>query len=213
MLFPALTQTGCTQEKFMAKQGSSGKVTSSTVESHGLLRGLIDDLHHLVMTVSARLRHAQIHRSPMGDAKGNYDIWGTLGNHVEKILSERQPQTNSHPTREVTARDPDQHEDTGATAKGFNQLSEHSKQQAINQLLPSMSQQLQRTTMDHINISLILAREGNTEGAKLHIDLAENAMHTAGRFMSHKEFELFENKVEHRLESIIDGNRPDDAES
>jgi len=67
--------------------------------------------------------------------------------------------------------------------------------------------------MEHINISLILAREGNTEGARLHIDLAESAMHTAGRFMSHEEYEIFEKKVEHRLESIIDGDRPDDTES
>jgi hypothetical protein len=186
----------------MAKQGISGKVTSSSVESHGLLRGLIDALHHLVITVSTRLRHTQIHRSPMGDARGNYDIRGTLGSHVEKILSERQPHTNSRPKREGTAK-----------AEGFNQLSEHSKRQAVNQLLPSMNQQLQRTTMEHINISLILARAGNTEGARLHIDLAESAMHTAGRFMSHKEYEIFEKKVEHRLESIIDGNRPDDAES
>jgi hypothetical protein len=197
----------------MAKQGISGKVTSSSVESHGLLRGLIDALHHLVITVSTRLRHTQIHRSPMGDARGNYDIRGTLGSHVEKILSERQPHTNSRPKREGTAKDPAQHEGTVATAKGFNQLSEHSKRQAVNQLLPSMNQQLQRTTMEHINISLILARAGNTEGARLHIDLAESAMHTAGRFMSHKEYEIFEKKVEHRLESIIDGNRPDDAES
>ena len=197
----------------MAKQGISGKVTSSSVESHGLLRGLIDALHHLVITVSTRLRHTQIHRSPMGDAKGNYDIRGTLGSHVEMILSERQPQTNSRPKREGTAKDPAQHEGTVATAEGFNQLSEHSKRQAVNQLLPSMNQQLQRTTMEHINISLILARAGNIEGARLHIDLAESAMHTAGRFMSHKEYEIFEKKVEHRLESIIDGNRPDDAES
>ena len=67
--------------------------------------------------------------------------------------------------------------------------------------------------MEHINISLILARAGNIEGARLHIDLAESAMHTAGRFMSHKEYEIFEKKVAHRLESIIGGNRPDEAKS
>ena len=197
----------------MAKQGTSGKVTSSSVESHGLLRGLIDALHHLVITVSARLRHTQIHRSPMGDAKGNYDIRGKLGSHVEQIQSERQPQTKSRPLREGTAKDPDLYEDAAGTAREFNQLSAHGKRQAVNRLLPSMNQQLQRTTMEHINISLILAREGNTEGARLHIDLAESAMHTAGRFMSHEEYEIFEKKVEHRLESIIDGDRPDDTES
>jgi hypothetical protein len=213
VLVPAQTPTKGIQEKMMAKQGVSGKATSSSIESHGLLRGLIDALHHLVMTVSARLRHTQIHGSPMEDAKGNYDIWGRLGSHVEQILSEHQPQTKSLPIREGKAKDPDLHEDTAATAKESNQLSEHGKRQAVNRLLPSMNQKLQRTTMEHINISLILAREGNTEGARLHIDLAESAIHTAGRFMTHKEYEIFEMKVEHRLQSIIEGNRPDDTES
>lgn len=195
----------------MDKKSVSDQVASPSSESHGLLRGLMDALHRLVIMISSRLRHTQIHRSSMGDAKGGYDIGKKLRSHVEKISADSQPDTKSRAIREGTARGPNLQRDTAATAQEFNRIAEHSKKKAVSQLLPRMSEQLQSTTMGHINISLILAKEGNTDGARLHIDLAENAMHAASRFMSHEEYEIFEQKVDRRLESIIDSGRPNDS--
>ena len=195
----------------MAKRSDSERVGSPSAEPHGLLRGLIDVLHHLVIMMSSLRRHKQIHGSPMGDSKSDYDIWKKLGSHVEQVSAESQPDTKPPAISKRAANGPIRHDTTTAEVREFNQLTEHSKQKAVNQLLPRMDEQMQRKTMDHINISLILAREGNEDGAKLHIELAESAMHTASRFMSHEEYEIFEQKVEHRLESILDRNRPDDS--
>jgi len=191
----------------MAKQSTS----RPSAEPHGLLRGLIDAIHHLFIMISSRLRHTRIHHSPMGDAKGEYDIWEKLGTHLEQASAESKPDTKSHATGKRKVSDPGRHENPATTVQDFNRLTEHSKQKAVNQLLPSMNEQLQGKTMEHINISLILAKEGNADGARLHIELAENAMHTASRFMSHEDYDIFEKKVERRLESIVDRDRPVDS--
>jgi hypothetical protein len=95
-------------------------------------------------------------------------------------------------------------------ASPSNELLKHNKGKAAHQKQPRISAQLQSKTMEHINIALILAAEGNQEGVRLHIDLANSAMHTASRFLSHKDYEVFEEKVENRLRSIIDGDRHED---
>ena len=195
----------------MDKKNVSDQSSSTPAQSHGSLRGLMDALHRLVIMISSRLRHAQIHGSAMGDAKGYYDIGKILRSHVEKISADNQPDTKSRTTRKAPAAGPDLKRDTAATAEPSSQIAEHNKRKATSQLLPRMNGQLQSNTMEHINISLILAREGNIEGAKLHIKLAEDAMNAASRFMSHEEYEIFEQKVERRLESIIDRDRPNDA--
>ena len=185
--------------------------SSRPAQSHGSLRGLIDALHQLIIKVSSRLRLTQIHASPMGDAKGDYDIGKKLRNHVERISADSRPDTKARTTKK--AREAEFHfkGDTAATAQEPNEIVENSKRKATSQLLPRINVQLQRNTMEHINISLILAREGNIEGARLHIELAENAMHAASRFMSHEEYEIFEQQVERRLESIFDRDRPTNA--
>lgn len=171
----------------------------------------MDSLHQLVIMISSRLRHTQIHGSAMGDAKGSYDIGKKLRSHVEKISADKQPDTKSRTIRQAPVADPNLQRGAPVTAEVSSQIAEHNKRNAASRLLPRMNEQLQSNTMEHINISLILAREGNTEGARLHINLAENAMHSASRFMSPEEYKIFEQQVERRLESIIDRDRPNDA--
>lgn len=192
----------------MAKQSISGKVTSSTTDSHGLLRGLIDSLRHLLMAISSRLRHVQIHRSPMGEIKSDYDIWEKLESLVEQIPVAEKHDKEPRAIRNGMAGNPNRDKTSPATAATTGReregLSEHNAQKSVHQHLPHMDEQLQKTTMEHINIAMILAREGDKAGAKLRIGLANSAMHTASRFMSHDEYEAFEKRVEDRLASIID---------
>ena len=188
----------------MAKQNAS-------VEPHGLLRGFIDAINHLVIMIASRLRHMQILRSAMGSAKGDYDIWQKLGSHMEQISAESQPDTEPRTIKKGKSTTHHRQDHAATTAQELNRLTEHGKRKAVNRLLSPMNEHMQSKTMEHINISLILAKEGNTDGAKLHIDLAENAMHTASRFMSHEDYEIFEKKVEHRLESIMDRDLSSDS--
>ena len=209
----------------MAKQNVTEKVSSSSVESHGFLHGLINAIQHLVVMISSRLRHTQINQSPMGETKGDYDIWKRLGSHMEQMSAQGQQATESQAIGNRTGVEPDRSKNPATRVSEFNgrvselhetvreasELSEHGKKKSVDKLQPRMNQQLQSKTMEHINIALILAAEGNEDGARLHIGLAESAMQTASRFMSHEEYEVFEQRVEQRLESIIDQNVPDDS--
>ena len=195
----------------MVKHIGSGRPVASSAGSPGIPRGLIDAIHDLLIRIASRLRHAQIERSAMGDAQGDYDIWQKIGNHVQRVSAEHRPDQQSRTGRKRTAKPVDRAVTATVTTGQPSRFTEHSRHKAAKRLLPRMHEQLQNKTMEHINIALIMAREGNAEGARLHIDLAQNAMHTASRFMSREEYEAFEQKVERRLESLVSDNRLDDA--
>ena len=200
----------------MAKHNSSDRVNSASAQPHGLPRGLIDYLHHLIIEIASRLRHAQIRHSPMGDAKGDYDVWQRLGDHLQQM-----PVTEKHDVKQTAPPKGSQEgrkhpknlaSDAMRSGSEPNEIREHNKTRAVLHHQPRVSQQLQSKTMEHINIALILAAEGNQGGVKLHIDLANSAMHTASRFMSHEEYKVFEEKVETRVKAIVDSGRVGDSQ-
>ena len=195
----------------MDERDVSDQVSSRLSGPDDSLRGLINALHHLIIKISSRLRLTQIDGSAMGDAKGDYDIGKKLRNHIERISADSLPDTKTRTTKTAPAADFSLKGYRAATAQEPNELARDSKRKTTSQLLPRMNVQLQSNTMEHINTSLILAREGNIEGARLHIELAENGMRAASQFMSHEEYRDFELKVERRLDSIIGRDRPTNA--
>ena len=199
----------------MVEESSSDPVAPASSKSHGWLRDLIDYLHRLIIAISAKLRHMQIHRSPMGEAKGDYDIWDKLGKHLQQVpvLVKHDAKPRLTPKRAEKGR-----KQTVVMAKNviptdpeLNEIREYNRTKVARRQQPHISDQLQSKTMEHINIALILAAEGNRDGAKLHIDLANSAMHTASRFMNHEDYKAFEVKVETRVRSIIDRDRHADS--
>ena len=200
----------------MVKDSSSDRVNSASAKPHGLLRGLIDYLHHLIIEIASRLRHVQIHRSPMGDPKGDYDIWQKLGSHLQQmpVIEKHDVKRPTRPKGSQTGRNHSKNlaSDTVRSGSEPNELREHNKTRAAQHHQPRVSQQLQSKSIEHINIALILAAEGNQDGVKLHIDLANSAMQTASRFMSHDEYKVFEEKVESRVKAIVDSGRVGDSQ-
>ena len=199
----------------MDKQDSPEPADAASTKPYGLLRGLIDYLHELIILIASKLRHSQVNQSPMSDAKGDYNLWKTLGEHLEQV-----PVVEKHDVKRPKSAKgvhgspiPRKNVANDATRPGpeLNEIRDHNKQRAVRQQ-PRISQQLQSKTMEHINIALILAAEGNQDGVKLHIDLANNAMRTASRFMSHEEYEAFEEKVGSRVKSIVDSGRAGDSQ-
>jgi hypothetical protein len=169
-----------------------------------------------MIVIASRLRHTQIHRSPMGDAKGDYDIWQKLGSHLEQMPVIEKHEVERPALRKDSQKGRNHPKDLASDAMRSspepNEIREHNKTRMAHQQQPRVSEQLQSKTMEHINIALILAAEGNQDGVKLHIDLANSAMHTASRFMSHEEYKVFEEKVESRVQSIVDSGRVGDSQ-
>ena len=201
----------------MMRKGVSDRPASSSAAPHGLIHELTRTIYHLMLRIGALLGHRRIDRASLGDAKGDYDIWEKIGDHLGEVADaaepDAEPAVRGRETSEPVARGADAKTDTETRANiktdtalppaESTQLTARSKQSAIGRLLPRMHDQLQRKTMEHINIALIMAHEGNADGARLHAEFAQNAMHTASRFMSRENYQIFEEKVERRLESIV----------
>ncbi|MGD2119484.1 MAG: hypothetical protein PVG66_14070 [Chromatiales bacterium] len=166
---------------------------------------LIEILTQLYLKIAHQLRHMHLSRSKMGKARKSVNIWERLQQHLEQmpVMQEDSPapsiEAHPHPGNNHT------HSDLPLTA---NELGDYYSHGISNHLHPHMADQMQQKTFEHINISLHLAKTGDKSGAKLHIELAENAMSTASQFMERDQYREFRQRIEQRLESIVQNGHP-----
>ncbi|MEN8179301.1 MAG: hypothetical protein ABFS39_11900 [Pseudomonadota bacterium] len=71
-------------------------------------------------------------------------------------------------------------------------------------LQPHLSDQLQRSVRQHLNTSLRQARQGEIAKAKLHADLASNAMHELAHYMPKEDFTRFNTQISADLKEFRD---------
>ena len=175
-------------------------------DSGNFLSTMLEALNHLFLTISGKLRHQHLENSQMGDPKGDVDIWGKIGHFLEAtpelskadILHLQDEHIHRSEQNETL------HRPSLEDGAELSELGKYYQRKIRVETHPHMSEQMQRNTIDHINTALHLARKGDQPGARLHVELAESAMHTAGRFMSHDEYRTFELKIEDRLKHIMD---------
>ena len=181
----------------------------SQPQNSNYLKSLLDSLHHLFLRVTGRLRQMHLLKSEMGEAKGNADIWGRLGTFIKETpVSDEPDELISTVSRKSHVTTPEYHRVELEKGRSLSELGKYYQRKVRVEMQPHMSDQMRDSTMQHINTSLYLAKRGDQDGARLHIQLAESAMHTASRFMTHEKYAEFEAQVNERLESIIqDGHR------
>jgi len=84
----------------------------------------------------------------------------------------------------------------------FNGLKLRFAQRRSSQYLePFMREKMRKNALSHVNKALALAREGQADGARIHAELAENAMKTAGEYMSDEDYRQFREELEAKLRS------------
>lgn len=66
----------------------------------------------------------------------------------------------------------------------------------------SLAETLRHSSWQHINMALNYARHGKREGARLHADLAQNAIQMVNQYMSNEEYQAFELELSTRLEDL-----------
>ena len=201
-------ETDTIAERIMSKPTPPDHSDTPHLHLHSPLQALIETLHRMMISVSERLRHVHIHhRKQMEHAKSSYDIWAKIGSRIEQIHTESQERPAMDPQVSEPAR-PGQSSarpyDTHVAPGRFSALSKYYTRKTIAEHHPHMDEVLRNRTMEHISSALQMARKGNRDGAKLHVNVAENAMHTASRFMNHDDYEAFERHVEQRLESLLE---------
>ena len=175
-------------------------------DANNFLSNMLEALHHLFLKVSGRLRHQHLENSKMTDPKGDVDIWGKIGDFLQATpeLSEEDILHLQDEHIHQSHKNEKLHRPSLEEGAELSELGKYYQRKVRVETHPHMSEQMQQNTIDHINTALHLARKGDQSGARLHIELAESAMHTAGRFMNHDEYHEFEAQIEQRLRHIMD---------
>ncbi len=177
-----------------------------STHSGNFLSNLIESLHQLLLTISGQVRHRHIEKSKMSDPKGDVDIWGKIGHFLEATptLSEEDILHLQDEHIHQAHNNENLHRPTLEEGAELSELARYYQCKVRVETHPHMCDQMQRNTVDHINTALHLARKGDQAGARLHIELAESAMHTGGQFMNHDDYREFEKKIEQRLQHIME---------
>ncbi len=175
------------------------------------LQKLWESLQKLFLNISHELHHRQLSKSKMSNPKGKMDIWGKLGDHIEGLPA---PDGKDHFQQSAEPelsfqKNEHFHNPDKESVKDSGSLGQYYQNNIDENLHPHVSDQMQRSAMDHINMSFYLARKGDKIGAKLHVELAESAVHTASRFMTEEQYRHFEKNMMTKIESAIDFVNPD----
>lgn len=66
----------------------------------------------------------------------------------------------------------------------------------------NMGERLKESVWDHSHAALRLARQGKLEQARLHVDIANNALMEVGHYMDESEFKAFSTEVQKSLNKV-----------
>lgn len=188
----------------------SGSPTGAVMRE---LQGLIHSLLGLYSQISSRMLSSRLEtRREPTTAREGLPIEHLLGDHIERTAAnapasdgasvpDKPAVSKSAPGRRSTAstREADQ-ERSGLGL--FGALSSYfGRHRSSANAEPFLREKMRTNTLNHINKALVLAKQGDAKGAKIHAGLAESAMQTAGEYMDEEEYLQFKTEVETRLQA------------
>ncbi len=180
---------------------------------------LLRELHHLLEAlrtlhwrVRALLLESRLRRADQAAGQPRSPgIDAALHDYIQTKASESQDQETAGPgeterpiapaSQEKPAEVPHQGKETATAPSGVlgrfvNYLRKRSRSATMS---PLLAEKLQQRTWEHITAAVNLAHQGNDDGARLHAELAENAMAEASRYMAEAEYDAFEKAVKEKL--------------
>lgn len=138
-----------------------------------------------------------------------HDIGEQLSGHIDKIAqskgispSELNCEIPSRRPRTATS-STDKKAKKGKLTRSFVELSSYFRTRRNGGTVnPHVADSLRDSTWEHIHTALRLAREGNICAAKLHADIANNALKEAAHHMSEEDYGAFKEKVDAQLGNL-----------
>jgi hypothetical protein len=144
----------------------------------------------------------------------DHDLSALLSDHIDR-LADSGSADSGKTQREVSGQKVDiatqipsqgrSHSDRQVSiiSRTFNGLGRYFKSSRTAPVLdPELSKKLKKSAWNHINTALRLARQGEAGSAKLHLDIASQALKEAGHYMSREEHIAFTVEVEDKLGEI-----------
>ena len=186
-------------------------MTKKPTKSRNLLSILQEMYSNVVCTILNNRMQQYCARHSMGcDA----DISYQLSQHIDSITDSHKnkkrtthTENTKHQKQTVKSVGTTQTLSSGhplaVNTKKVNELSKYFKQRGNGATLkPGIKDTLTHSTWEHIHMSLRLARQCNTKGAKMHADIANHAYKELAHYMPEEKYIELTREIEKELETI-----------
>jgi len=178
-------------------------------------RSLLDELQRLYHQIWSAIWARRFDQSDRdyGVAR-DPGILGTLNRQIDEAVKEKGMQ----PGVELADDDPDdddQDDDETVSTEGKSAVGTLSSsnrpgvladylqsRDRLTAVQPNLGEQMRASTWKHMVAAMRLAHKGDEKGAKVHAELANNAMKEASVYMTEEEYKAFAIEVEERLASM-----------
>ncbi|HEY9052830.1 MAG TPA: hypothetical protein VIQ03_14860 [Gammaproteobacteria bacterium] len=133
------------------------------------------------------------------------DIATPLSSYIDKLAAGQPAKASMHNNISeepagITGATSQEIPQTQSTAVIPNNLSDYLKSHSQHSDSDSyIGDKLKASTWSHIHTAILKAREGDPRTAKLHADIANQAMKEAVHYMSDEEFRIFSEEIDHAL--------------
>ncbi len=172
------------------------------------LAALLQSLRTLYTQVAAKIWHRRMQPpEPSALAGESPDIAGSLSGHIERTAAEAEASTEPSPDADGSMERSDAVRKKSKLlppSRLFSALSSRFKGKSGSVASPQLGEKMRADTTRHINKALRLAKDGDAQGAKVHAELAENAMKTASQYLPEEEYRTFKQDVETQLKEIAE---------
>ena len=169
---------------------------------------LIKGLYSRVVSLDLKKRMSAHQQGGAADA--GHDIATTLAEDIEKLAGSNSSAANdtasgtdSRPVQRRSRSRPRIDRKNPQSTRRVTELTRFFKE-AVNgsTLQPHVGEKLKASVWEHIDTSMRLARKGETVSARLHADVANNALKEAARYMPKEDYNAFYAQVKKRLQEI-----------
>lgn len=178
------------------------------MESEAALNRLESLLHAIAKLYSgafASILHERVssYHAETGNTYDN-DIGEALRSYIKQIKQHATAQNQAGVSQSVSPNGTATEHSSAAlnsTRAGFqNPLSDYFKKSATpTELSSPLGEKLKRSAWDHTHSAIRLAHQGDYASAKLYADLANNAIHELGHFLSEADFNTFKAAIKAEL--------------
>jgi hypothetical protein len=179
------------------------------------IKALLHALERLYSGMASRVLYTRMgtYRRRTG-ALADRDLAALLSDHLDRLAAAKRANSGEVPQRPVRQGVPEgrrelfekHHPAVGQVSvvgRAFDGLGRYFKSSRTEPVLdPELSEKLRNSTWHHIHTALRLARQGEAKTAKLHLDIASQALKEVAHYMSGEDYIAFTVEVEEKLAEI-----------
>jgi hypothetical protein len=176
------------------------------------MRALLHRIAELYSMMFASVMHERVttYRADAGNEADTDDVGASLRAYIEHARTSAPANPASSPPRAVASEAPaaaqspppthDEYIGNSASPLVSNPLLDYfKKNNTYSQLAPSLSEKLKISAWEHTHRAIRLTHQADYAGARLHADLANNAVHELGHYLSDEDFRAFKSAVKSEL--------------